>query len=100
MITAWFARLYSSMAASMRSSKRSGEFTLISEIVTGARSIASREPKRISLIAIVSAAFGPEVTEPMWNLSESVCSANTMSRWRESSGVSLGSQIVPPAESS
>ena len=100
MMTAWFARLYSSMAASMRSSKRSGEFTLISEIVTGAASIASRPPCRISLIAIVSAAFGPDVTEPMCGLSESVCSANTMSRWRESSGVSFGSQIVPPAESS
>ena len=49
---------------------------------------------------IVSAALGPEVTEPMYGLSVSVCSASTMSRWRESSGASLGSQIVPPAESS
>ena len=45
-------------------------------------------------------AFGPEVTEPMYGLSDSVCSANTMSRWRESSGVSFGSTMVPPGESS
>ena len=32
----------------------------------------------------------------MYGLSDSVCSANTMSRWRESSGRSSGSQIVPP----
>ncbi len=74
--------------------------TLISEIETGARSIASRPPNRISPIWIVSAAFGPEVTEPMYGLSDRVCSANTMSRWRESSGRSSGSQIVPPGESS
>ena len=49
---------------------------------------------------IVSTALGPEVTEPMYGLSVSVCSAYTMSRWRESSGVSFGSQMVPPAESS
>ena len=49
---------------------------------------------------MVSAALGPDVTEPMYGLSVSVCSANTMSRWRESSGRSLGSQMVPPAESS
>jgi len=39
--------------------------TLISEIVAGVRSIGSRPPKRISVRWIVSAAFGPEVTEPM-----------------------------------
>src|SRR5689334_7415978 len=49
---------------------------------------------------IVSAAFGPLVTLPMNGLSDSDCSANTMSRWRESSGRSFGSQIVPPGESS
>ena len=73
---------------------------MISEIDTGARSIASRPPNRISPIRIVSAAFGPLVTEPMYGLSDSVCSAYTMSRWRESSGRSSGSQIVPPGESS
>ena len=36
----------------------------------------------------------------MYGLSDSVWSAYTMSRWRESSGVSLGSTIVPPGESS
>ncbi len=73
--------------------------TLISEMTAGVCSIDSR-PKTISAIAIVSAAFGPEVTEPMNGLSDSVSSAKTMSRWRESSGVSFGSQIVPPGESS
>jgi len=63
--TAWFARTYSNIAASIRSSYRSGELTLISEMEAGARSIASRPPNRISPIRIVSAAFGPEVTEPM-----------------------------------
>ena len=80
----------------MRSSKRSGELMLISESDAGFSRIASRLPNRISLIAIVSAALGPEVTEPMCGLSDSVISAYTMSRWRESSGTSLGSQIVPP----
>ena len=37
-MTAWFARLYSSIALSIRSSQRSGELQLISEIETGARS--------------------------------------------------------------
>ena len=36
----------------------------------------------------------------MKNLSVSVTSARTMSRCRESSGASSGSQMVPPAESS
>ena len=35
MMTAWLARLYSSIALSMRSSQRSGELQLISEIETG-----------------------------------------------------------------
>ena len=42
MMTAWFARLYSSIALSIRSSQRSGELQLISEIETGALSSASR----------------------------------------------------------
>ena len=95
--TAWFARLYSTIALSIRSSQRSGELQLISEIETGE---SGRPPKRISPIWIVSTAFGPEITEPMYGLSDRVCSAYTMSRWRESSGVSLGSTIVPPGESS
>jgi len=57
-------------------------------------------PNTSSAIAIVSRAFGPEVTEPMNGLSESVINAYTMSRCRESSGLSSGSQIVPPGESS
>src|SRR5215211_1754392 len=44
-MTAWLARLYSSIALSMRSSQRSGELQLISEIDTGARSIASAPPR-------------------------------------------------------
>ena len=47
MTTAWPARLYSTIALSMRSSQRSGELQLISEIETGARSSASSPPKRI-----------------------------------------------------
>ena len=73
--------------------------TLISEITAGVCSIDSL-PNTISVIAIVSSAFGPEVTEPMYGLSDSVSSAKTMSRWRESSGRSFGSQIVPPGVSS
>ncbi len=71
----------------------------MSEMIAGVFSIESL-PKIISAIAIVSSAFGPDVTEPMNGLSESVVSAYTMSRWRESSGRSFGSQIVPPGESS
>ncbi len=73
--------------------------TLISEMTQGVFSIDSR-PKTISAIAIVSAAFGPDVTEPMNGLSERVRRLKTMSRWRESSATSFGSQIVPPTESS
>jgi hypothetical protein len=49
----------------MRSSHRSGELQLISEIVAGVASIVSRPPKRISVIAIVSRAFTPDTTLPM-----------------------------------
>ena len=73
--------------------------TLISEMIAGVSSSDSL-PKTISAIAIVSSAFGPDVTEPMNGLSESVINAYTMSRWRESSGLSSGSQTVPPGESS
>src|SRR6476660_2737791 len=38
-MTAWLARLYASIAPSMRSSQRSGELQLISEIVAGVVSI-------------------------------------------------------------
>ncbi len=68
-------------------------------MIAGFSSIDPR-PNTISAIAIVSTAFGPDVTEPMNGLSDSVSSAYTMSRWRESSGLSFGSQIVPPGESS
>ena len=68
-------RLYSSIALSMRSSQRSGELQLISEIETGACWSFSGPPNRISPIAIVSRAFSAEITEPMYGLSESVCSA-------------------------
>jgi hypothetical protein len=72
--SAWFARAYSSSAESMRSSYRSGELTLINEISAGVCSSDS-PPNTISAIAIVSAAFGPEVTEPMNGLSDRVKSA-------------------------
>ena len=52
MMTAWLARLYSSMAESMRSSNRSGELTLISEIVTGACSIISGAKLELALLFI------------------------------------------------
>jgi hypothetical protein len=68
-------------------------------MIAGVSSSDSR-PKTISAIAIVSTALGPDVTEPMNGLSESVSRAKTMSRCRESSGRSFGSQIVPPGESS
>jgi hypothetical protein len=38
---------------------------LISEMIAGVSSIASREPNRISVILIVSAALTPETTLPM-----------------------------------
>ena len=65
MTTGWLAAEYSNCASSIRSSQRSGELQLISEIVAGVCSILSRPPKRIELIAIVSTAFGPETTLPM-----------------------------------
>ncbi len=43
-------------------------------MIAGVSSSDSR-PKTISAIAIVSAAFGPDVTEPMNGLSERVRSA-------------------------
>ena len=67
--TGWFAAQYSNWASSIRSSQRSGELQLIRLIVAGVCSIAarplSRPPNRIEVIAIVSAAFGPETTLPM-----------------------------------
>ena len=63
--TAWFAAEYSNWASSIRSSQRSGELQLMSEIVAGVRSIVSRPPNRISVIASVSRAFTPETTLPM-----------------------------------
>ena len=74
-MTAWFVRLYSSIALSIRSSQRSGELQLISEIDTGARCNASSPPNRICPISTVSRAFSAEITEPMYGLSESVWSA-------------------------
>ena len=59
----------------MRSSQRSGELQLMSEMETGARSSGSRPPKTISPMAIVSRAFSAEITEPMYGLSDRVCSA-------------------------
>src|ERR1700761_227555 len=70
--TGWLAAQYSNCASSIRSSQRSGELQLISETTAGVRSIDARPavrpappPKRISVMAIVSAAFGPETTLPM-----------------------------------
>ena len=67
--TAWLAAQYSNWASSMRSSQRSGELQLISETVAGVRSIdarpLARRPNRISVILMVSAAFGPDTTLPM-----------------------------------
>ena len=63
--TGWLALVYSNCASSIRSSQRSGELQLISEIVAGVCSIVSREPNRISVMAIVSRALTPETTLPM-----------------------------------
>src|SRR6202021_2555980 len=63
--TGWLAAQYSNWASSIRSSQRSGELQLISEIVAGTRSITSRPPNKIDDIAIVSTALGPEITLPM-----------------------------------
>ena len=65
MTTGWRASQYSNCASSMRSSQRSGELQLISEMVAGVCSILSRPPNRIELIAMVSMAFGPDTTLPM-----------------------------------
>ena len=72
-ITACSRRLYSSIALSIRSSQRSGELQLISEMLTGAS--GSVPPNAISSMAIVSRAFSAEITEPMCGLSDSVWSA-------------------------
>ena len=56
---------YSNCASSIRSSQRSGELQLISEMVAGVCSMASRDPNRIEVIARVSAALTPETTLPM-----------------------------------
>ena len=100
MTTGWLARWYSRADSIMRSSQRSGELQLTSEMTTGACSMASRPPNAMSHIASVSRARSAETTLPMNGLSVSVSRRKTMSRWRESSGASLGSTIVPPAESS
>ncbi len=63
--TGWLAAQYSNCASSIRSSQRSGELQLISEIETGFCSITSRPPNRIAPIAIVSAALTPDTTLPM-----------------------------------
>ena len=63
--TGWLAAEYSNCASSIRSSQRSGELQLISEIETGVSSMAAREPKRISPILMVSAALTPDTTLPM-----------------------------------
>jgi hypothetical protein len=66
------AAQYSNWASSIRSSQRSGELQLISETVAGVCSIDARpaarpapRPNRISVMAMVSAAFGPDTTLPM-----------------------------------
>ena len=69
--TASPARLYSWQALSMRSSQRSGELQLISEIVAG----DVRSPTAMSVMAIVSRAFSALITEPMYGLSDRVWSA-------------------------
>ena len=56
---------YSNWASSIRSSQRSGELQLMSEMVAGVCSMASREPNRIEVIASVSAALAPDTTLPM-----------------------------------
>jgi hypothetical protein len=70
--TGWLAVQYSNCASSIRSSQRSGELQLMRETTAGVRSIDARPaarpappPNRISVIAMVSAAFGPETTLPM-----------------------------------
>ena len=65
MTTGCRAAQYSNCASSIRSSQRSGELQLISEMLAGVCSILSRPPKRIELIAMVSTALGPETTLPM-----------------------------------
>ena len=63
--TGWLAAQYSNWASSIRSSQRSGELQLIRDTVAGVCSMAARPPNRISVMAIVSAAFGPDTTLPM-----------------------------------
>ena len=80
--TAWLASAYSKSASSIRSSQRSGELQLISEIVAGVWVMLSRPnsrplppPNRIEASSRVSFALGPETTLPMKILSVSVASA-------------------------
>ena len=72
-----------------------GEFTLMSEVIT----VLSRTkslPNRISHISTLSWARLGSVTEPMKGLSLRVMWACSMSRWRLFTGISVGSQTVPP----
>ena len=80
--TAWLASAYSNSESSIRSSQRSGELQLISEISAGVCSMLARPasrpwppPSRIEVSSIVSMALGPETTLPMNTLSVSVASA-------------------------
>ena len=80
--TAWLASAYSKSESSIRSSQRSGELQLISEIVAGVCSMLARPasrpwppPNRIEASSMVSFALGPETTLPMKTLSVSVASA-------------------------
>ena len=58
---------------SVISAENARDTIAMTEIALGDRMGAA--PGTISLIRIVSAAFGPEVTEPMYGLSDRVCSA-------------------------
>ena len=80
--TAWLASAYSKSESSIRSSQRSGELQLISEISAGVCSMLARPasrplppPSRIEVSSMVSFALGPETTLPMNTLSVSVASA-------------------------
>ncbi len=79
----------------MMPSKVSGELMLMSEVIT-VFSCTNSLPNSTPAMSTESCARLGSVTEPMKGLSDRVIWASSMSRWRLLTGMSVGSQTVPP----
>ena len=71
------------------------ELRFINDVMT-VFSLTNFLPKIISLISTESSALSGAVTEPIYGLSESVICAKSMSKCLLFTGISVGSQRVPP----